>query len=160
VLKSVVEQDATMRDFYTEWDRYAVSVIDKEEYRSYLNSLSEDDRKLLDAKMNYYQIDLSSPGELVMPVILQLEYADGTKEEHRIPAEIWRMNDKAVSKVFMSTKELVRVVLDPHLETADVDRANNAWPPQAEPTRFQIFKQNQREVENPMQRDRRAKGGK
>jgi hypothetical protein len=54
---------------------------------------------------------------------------------------------------------LVRVVLDPHLETADVDRANNAWPPQAEPTRFQLFKQNQREGENPMQRDKRAKGG-
>ncbi len=158
--KSVVEQDATMRDFYTEWDRYAVSVIDKEEYRSYLNSLSDDDRKLLDAKKNYYQIDLSSPGELVMPVILQLEFLDGTKEEHRIPAEIWRMNDKAVSKVFISEKELVRIVLDPHLETADVDRANNSWPPQAAPTRFQLFKQTQREGENPMQRDRRAKGGK
>jgi hypothetical protein len=128
---------------------------------SYINNLAENERKLLDPKRNYYQIDLSSPGELVMPVILQLEFADGTKEEHRIPAEIWRMNDKSVSKVFVSDKELVRVILDPHLETADVDRANNHWPPQQQPTRFELFKDRQRGAEeNPMQRDRRARGVK
>ena len=159
--KSVVEQDSSMRDFYTEQDRYGVSILDKEEYQYYVNNLAENERKLLDPKRNYYQIDLSSPGELVMPVILQLEFADGTKEEYRIPAEIWRMNDKSVSKVFVSDKELVRVILDPHLETADVDRANNHWHPQQQPTRFELFKDRQRGAEeNPMQRDRRARGVK
>ncbi len=159
--KSIVEQDASMRDFYTDWDRYSVSVIDKEEYAQYLSQWSDEERKLLDPERNYYQIDFSSPGGLVMPVIVQLEFADGTKEEHRIPAEVWRMNEKKFSKVFISDKELVRVNLDPHLETADIDRSNNLWPPQSEPTRFELFKERSRgSSENPMQRDRRARGVK
>jgi hypothetical protein len=159
--KSIVEQDATMRDFYTDWDRYSVSVIDKEEYRQYLSGFSEEELALLDPKRNYYQIDFSSPGGLVMPVIIQLEFADGTKEEHRIPAEVWRMNEKQFSKVFISDKELVGVNLDPHLETADIDRSNNLWPPQHQPSRFELFKERGRGGgENPMQRDRRARGVK
>ena len=159
--KSIVEQDASMRDFYTDWDRYSVSVIDKEEYAQYLSQWSDEERKLLDPKRNYYQIDFSSPGGLIMPVIVQLEFADGTKEEHRIPAEVWRMNEKQFSKVFISDKELVRVHLDPHLETADIDRSNNHWPPQHVPSRFELFKERSRGGgENPMQRDRRARGVK
>lgn len=157
--KSIVEQDPTMRDFYTDWDRYEVSIIDKEEYALYLSQFSEEERKLLDPKKNYYQIDLSSPGGLVMPVILQLEFTDGSKEEHRIPAEIWLRNEKKASKVFISEKELVRVVLDPHLETADIDRNNNHWPAQHRPSRFELFKERGRGGgENPMQRDRRTRG--
>ena len=111
---------------------------------------------MLNSDLNYYQIDISSPGELVMPVILEFEYADGSKETHRIPAEIWKTNDKNVSKVFFSEKELVRVVLDPYLETADIDRDNNYWPPKQEPTRFELFKGSDRPSENEMQRAKRA----
>ena len=35
-----------------------------------------------------------------MPIIVELEYADGTKERQTFPAQIWRYNDKEVSKVF------------------------------------------------------------
>ena len=91
-----------------------------------------------------------------MPVILEFEYSDGSKEVNRIPAEIWKMNDKEVSKVFFSEKELVRVVLDPFLETADIDRNNNYWPPKQEPTRFELFKRRSYDRENPMQRAKRA----
>ena len=92
-----------------------------------------------------------------MPVIIELEFTDGSREEHRIPAEIWRANDRRVSKVFVTKKELTRIILDPHLEVADVDRANNYWPPKTEPTRFELFKESVKEPENAMQRDRRAK---
>lgn len=94
-----------------------------------------------------------------MPVILEFEFSDGTKETHRIPAEIWKKNDKKVSKVFTSKKELVRVVLDPTLETADTDRSNNYWPAKVEPSRFELFKGGSRygsSSENPMQRAKRA----
>ena len=91
-----------------------------------------------------------------MPVILQLEYSDRSKEDHRNRTEIWKMNDKEVSKVFFSEKELVRVVLDPFLETADIDRGNNYWPPKQEPTRFELFKRRSYDRENPMQRAKRA----
>ncbi|MCF8463339.1 MAG: M1 family metallopeptidase [Flavobacteriales bacterium] len=155
--QSVVEKDARTRDFYNnEYDRFKWTILDSEDYDRYMARLSENEKELLNSKLNYYQIDISSPGELVMPVILELEYSDGTKETHRIPAEIWKTNDKKVSKVFFSEKELVRVVLDPTLETADIDRNNNYWPPKQEPTRFELFKGIDRPDENPMQRAKRA----
>ena len=92
-----------------------------------------------------------------MPLILEFEFVDGTKEGLKIPAELWKSNNEQVSKVFVFDKELTRITLDPFLETADVDRNNNYWPARLEPTRFQLFKDRNRRQENPMQRDRRAK---
>lgn len=156
--QSMVEKDAKTRDFYNnEYDRFKWTILDSEDYDRYVARLSENEKELLESKLNYYQIDLSSPGELVMPVILEFEYSDGSKEVHRIPAEIWKQNDKNISKVFYSKKELVRVVLDPTLETADIDRSNNYWPPKQQPTRFELFKGFDRPDENPMQRAKRAK---
>ena len=155
--QSVVEKDAKTRDFYNnEYDPYKWTILDSEEYDKYLSRLDDEEKGFLKEGINYYQIDLSSPGGLVMPVILEFEYADGSKETHRIPAEIWKMNDKEVSKVFMSEKELVRVVLDPALEMADIDRSNNYWPARQQPTRFELFKSKDYNRENPMQRAKRA----
>ena len=154
--KSWAERDPKLHDFYNNYDPYKTTILDVEDYERYKKKMG-DDYNRIDPKLNYYQIDLSNKGELVMPVILEFEYTDGTKEEHRIPAEIWKQNDRNVSKVFVTEKELVRAVLDPHLEVADVDRSSNYWPPQIEPTRFQLFKDSQRKPENLMQRDRRAK---
>ena len=158
--ESMVEKDAKTRDFYNnEYDPYKWTILDSEDYENYVNRFDEKEKAMLELGLNFYQIDLSSPGGLVMPVILEFEFADGTKETHRIPAEIWKKNDKNVSKVFTSKKELVRVVLDPTLETADTDRSNNYWPAKVEPTRFELFKGGSRygsSSENPMQRAKRA----
>ena len=86
-------------------------------------------------------------------LIFELEYMDGSKKEVRIPAEIWKMSESTVTKVFASEKEIKTITLDPLLETADVDLANNNWPPRIVPTRFELFKQNQQSRgENPMQK--------
>ncbi len=155
--QSVVEKDAKTRDFYNnEYDPFKWTILDTEEYDRYMNRLDEKEKKIIEEGLNYYQVDLSSPGGLVMPVILEFEYADGSKETHRIPAEIWRKGDKEVSKVFMTKKEVVRIVLDPLLETADIDRNNNYWPAKVEPTRFELYKGSDRTEENPMQRAKRA----
>jgi len=88
-------------------------------------------------------------------VILEWEYADGTKEIERIPAEIWRNGDE-VTKVFIKQGEVVAITMDPYLETADVDLNNNAWPPRMQPSRFKIYKSKEWKKENPMQRMERA----
>ena len=158
--ESMVQKDAKTRDFYNnEYDPYKWTILDSEDYENYVNRFDEKEKAMLELGLNFYQIDLSSPGGLVMPVILEFEFSDGTKETHRIPAEIWKKNDKKVSKVFTSKKELVRVVLDPTLETADTDRSNNYWPAKVEPSRFELFKGGSRygsSSENPMQRAKRA----
>jgi hypothetical protein len=95
-------------------------------------------------------VDLKNVGGLVMPVILGVEYADGTSEELRIPAEIWRLNNTEVSKLIVTNKEVKSISLDPHLETADVNMENNFFPRRVLKSRFQLFKERQR-TRNPMQ---------
>ena len=151
------ESDPASIDFYTTYDPFLTSILDKEDYLNNIENLGEAELEILNADKNYYELQFSNLGGLVMPVILEFEYLDGTKEVVRIPAELWKSNNEQVSKVFVFDKELARVTLDPYLETADVDRNNNYWPARVEPTRFQLFKDRNRRQENLMQRDRRAK---
>jgi len=76
-----------------------------------------------------------------MPLIVEYTYADGTKENVTYPPEIWRKNDAEVSRVISSDKELVGIVVDPKLETADIDTTNNSWPIKDEKSDFDQFKE-------------------
>ena len=89
-----------------------------------------------------------------MPLIIEATFADGSTKVERIPAEIWRIEEQKVSKVFIYDKEVVSFRLDPFLETADTDLDNNTWPRQLQSTRYQLYKQEQTR-ENPMQRQQR-----
>ncbi len=86
-----------------------------------------------------YQVEFEKPGGLVMPIIVELTYADGTKEKKTFPAQIWMRNDNTIKKVFSSTQEIKSIKLDPDLETADVDTSNNSWP-KKEATKFAKMK--------------------
>ena len=88
---------------------------------------------------------------LVMPIVLDIEFEDGSHEELRIPAEIWRRNNQSVAKLIVTEQPIKSLVLDPHLETADVDLSNNYFPPRIEKSRFQLFKST-RQSRNEMQR--------
>ena len=95
-------------------------------------NLTDVRKEILDKEVYLCQVDLKMIGGLVIPVILKLEYEDGSNEEVRIPAEIWRMQneilEKTVSKVLVTNKSVKKIVLDPNLETADTDVSNNVWP--------------------------------
>jgi len=102
---------------------------------------------------HFYELTIQNDGGLVMPVIIEWTYTDGTTEVDRIPAEIWKTNDKEITKVFMKDKEVTGIVLDPFLETADIDRTDNYYPSRpAEPGRFEMFDRPRRSRQNPMQR--------
>jgi hypothetical protein len=154
IKEPMVIKDPSLLDFYNKYDPFDVTVLDEEEFEKYYNSLSEDEKKILKSNNNYYEIKFSNIGGLIMPIILEFEYADGTKEVKRIPPEIWRMRHDKVSKVFVTEKEVKNITLDPFLETADVNTNNNYWPPKTEPTRFQLFKQKMQMPKNPMQRQK------
>src|SRR6202012_1878076 len=94
---------------------------DREEYQKFVSTLNDKEKQFLSEGLNFYVVELKNLGGLVMPVIFEIEYTDGTKEEMRIPAEIWRYNNTQVSKLIVSKKEIKTLPLDPHLETADTD---------------------------------------
>jgi aminopeptidase N len=152
-LKTQVEADPEMRDFYTTYDPYQVTVIDQVEYDEYSAKLSDQEKELLASNTRYYQITVENKGGLIMPLIFELEFVDGTKKEIHIPAEIWKRSEPEVTKVFACANEVKSITLDPYQETADIDMANNYWPARPIPTRFELFKENnKRRQENPMQR--------
>lgn len=145
-----VETFPSLNDFYNTYDEFRVTAREREEFELYLKTLSEKEQALLALGLNFYVVDLRNAGGLVMPVILEIDYVDGTKDELRIPAEIWRLDNFKVSKLIVTKKEIRSITLDPHLETADIDLTNNYFPRRPVKSRFQIFKEGQK-PRNPMQ---------
>ncbi|MCR9247507.1 MAG: M1 family metallopeptidase [bacterium] len=141
-------------DFYNRFDELDVTPRDRAAFSRAMAGLDEGQKKLRAFDHNLFVLSFENKGGLVMPIILDVEYADGSHEEVRIPAEIWRRNEERVNKLLIREKEIVRVVLDPHLETADVNLDNNEWPPRLRPSRFELF-QSRRARRNPMQEARR-----
>ena len=100
----------------------------------------EDDINKLRTSNYFYEIEFEKPGGLVMPVIFELTYSDGSKKIIRYPAEIWRKNDDSFKKVLITEKEIKNIKLDPNEETADTDLSNNNWPKIELPSDFEMFK--------------------
>ncbi|MEL6675806.1 MAG: M1 family metallopeptidase [Bacteroidota bacterium] len=159
IKETVTERNPAMKDFYNEYDPSKVTFFDQTQYEKYYNSLSDEEKAMLASSDHFYQINFSNKGGLPMPVILQFVYTDGSYEDIRIPAEIWRMGSADITKVFRTEKEIQEIVLDPYRETADIDTSNNNWPPKAAPSRFELFKQRRFGPGgmNPMQQDRLMK---
>jgi len=156
-MERYADRDPSIKDFYSEYDPLEVTILDKKQHERYLDNLTDDEKEILNAGYNYYNLTFKNNGGLVMPVIVQFNFDDGTNEVIRIPAEIWRKNNEKVSKTFFFKKEVSEIVLDPFLETADVERDNNYWPSRPQPTRFDAFKSRSRGArENKMQRAKRA----
>lgn len=109
-------------------------------YREFQNKVDDDAIQQKHANTNFYELTLKNTGGLVMPVIIEWTFADGTKEKEYIPAEIWRHNEQQVTKVFAKSKEVVNIQLDPDKETADVEIENNVFPRQDVKSRFDQFK--------------------
>lgn len=153
-----VDEHPELRDFYSTWDSDTdVLPSEKKAYKEFVDSLKGWEKDLLDqyADANFYVVDFDNIGGLVMPIILEITYDDGSTEEVRIPAEIWRKNDKEVSKLFVTHKTIVSLQLDPHQETADVDTTNNRWPAEPIESRFKLHKPKE-DTNSPMREMRDA----
>jgi soluble cytochrome b562 len=151
-LKStLVDEKPELKDFYNGFDPLAVTAADQQRYAAYQKGLSPDQQQRLGDSQNFYELSLRNIGGLVMPVILQLTYADNSQEIRTIPAEIWRKNNAQVSKVIVTQKPVISFVLDPLQQTADTDLSNNAFPRQPAASRFELFQQQQQTPPNPMQ---------
>ncbi len=158
IKKTLNEEDPTINDFYTDYDPLETNALDDKEYQDYIDGLSEDERKILESGKNFYELKFENEGGLVMPVIFDFVYEDGTKETFRLPAEVWKLNHSSFTKIFPTDKKVVEVILDPYLELADVDRSNNYYPHKQEEDRFDLFQSRKKRTrDNPMQRDRKAK---
>jgi hypothetical protein len=140
----------SLKDFYDDFDKAAVLPSDQKKYEGLLKELTtaKIDPALLKTERNFYLIEFSNLGGLLTPLILKLDFADGSTEELKLPAEIWRFNTEKASKLIMTKKELTAVTFDPRQELVDCDLENNFWPRRPVKTKFQLFKEDA--AKNPM----------
>ena len=109
--------------------------------RTYLaDNFSKEERENLRDTKYFYEIIFEKPGGLVMPILAELTYEDGSVENKYYPAEIWRFNDKEVKKVLGSEKRITGIKIDPNGLTADVNTDNNSWPREKSDSKFESFK--------------------
>lgn len=143
-MRTWVERNTDVRDFYDENDEFTVTNKERNAYNSFLEGLEDWEREALDKAVseerNYYLVEFANKGGLVMPIILDVEYADGATEQIRYPAEIWRKSPKMVKKLLVTEREIVSLTIDPSMETADADLENNFYPRRLVPSRIESFK--------------------
>ncbi len=158
---TVVERDTSLMDFHTrrraglrEAERQAAQATPEVQAPPSPDDLEDWEREALHDTRHFYEVTFSNKGGLPMPIILQMKFEDGTDSVATIPAEIWRKGDASVKQVFVTDKPVQEMVLDPYLQTADVDLSNNHWPAgKSAPSRFSLYKQGQRpSPPNEMQR--------
>ncbi len=147
-IKFYTDADTVTRDFYWKYDR-GLANVDSVKYNKMRPGKippSEfpaftDEEKARYAGKYFYQLSFSNRGGLVMPVIVEFTFKDSTRQVDRIPAQIWRLDEKKVSKLYILDKEVASVRLDPLRETADIDESNNYWGDLPQPSKLQLFKQ-------------------
>ncbi|MCH2189617.1 MAG: M1 family metallopeptidase [Gammaproteobacteria bacterium] len=146
-----VDLNSDIEDFYDTHDRFTVTNADRNKYTQMLEDIDPREREALERAVkedkNYYVMNFSNLGGLVMPILLELTYTNGKTEELVLPAEIWRRSPKNVSKLIVTDKNevLESVVVDAGWETADVDIENNYYPRRFVPSRLEAFKKEKRE---------------
>lgn len=170
-IKFYTDKDLAARDFYWKYDRGLATVdttlapkampaparLPMEEFTAA--------EKEAYSKKYFYELNFSNKGGLVMPIIVEFTFKDGTKSIDRIPVQIWRLNEQKTSKFYVQDKEVASIKIDPMRETADIDEKNNFWGGSATPSKFQLFKmrsgaapaRGQSVGSNPMQLEKKSK---
>ncbi|MCF6353140.1 MAG: M1 family metallopeptidase [Cyclobacteriaceae bacterium] len=134
------DEDGNNKDFSNGPENLVITDTPDLYYGEYMNTVDDEAIRKKNAKKNFYELTLKNNGGLVMPVIIEWNYTDGTKEIEMIPAEIWRANENKVTKVFAKDKEVASIVIDPELRTADVNTENNVFPKKESKSRLEEFK--------------------
>lgn len=130
-----------LNDFYNTHDELNVTDGDRESFKKAMERLSEEERNILAMTKNFYIIKFKNIGGVVMPLIIEAEFEDGSKQTYSFPAETWRLDSNEVSKMIVSDKVVKSITLDPRDQIADADESNNTFPRTIKKSRFQVFKE-------------------
>jgi hypothetical protein len=139
------DADTSLRDFYWRYARGLATIDSSSKEVSMpaaaaIDTFTNQEKTSIAGNKNMYEITFSNKGGLVMPIIVEWTFKDGTTEIDRIPVQVWRKNENKVTKAFIKDKEVASIKLDPMRETADINESNNVWPTVATPSKFQLYK--------------------
>ncbi len=132
----------TAADFSNGPQEFTLTNTPDSNYGEFKNRVDDNAiRQKLESK-NIYEVTLKNTGGLITPVIIEWTFKDGSKEIERIPAEVWRLNEVEVKKIFVKEKEVTGMVIDPQFETGDVNTSDNVFPKKPAVSKFDQFKKN------------------
>ena len=131
--------DGNANDFSNGPQPLTLSIQRYKFYGEFLSKVDDNTIRQKLAGKNIYEVTFKNKGGLVTPLIIQWTYKDGTTEIEKIPAEVWRLNENQITKVFIKDKEVTNILFDPNFELADVNMINNAFPKNTE-SKFDRFK--------------------
>ena len=134
------DEDGNNKDFSNGPENLVITDTPDRYYGEFMNSVDDEAIRKKNAKKNFYELTFKNNGGLVMPIIIEWTYTDGTKETEMLPAEIWRSNESKVTKVFAKDKEVESIIIDPEQRTADVNTDNNVFPKKESKSRLEEFK--------------------
>ena len=79
----------------------------------YLNkNYNAEEKAALKNPKYFYEVEFDKPGSLMMPIIAELQFEDGTSETHKFPVQIWRRNNTTAKRVFATEKKVVKIQCD------------------------------------------------
>lgn len=145
-IKFYTDKDLAARDFYWKYARGLAQIdtaglADKTKPKRLPMEDFTEEEKVKYGNKFFYELNFSNKGGLVMPIIVEFTFKDGSKVVDRIPAQIWRHNEQKTSKFYVWDKEATSIQLDPMRETADIDESNNTWNRNPQPSKIQLFKE-------------------
>ncbi|MEJ6582168.1 MAG: M1 family metallopeptidase [Akkermansiaceae bacterium] len=151
-----VEENEGLKDFYDEPKKHKATEDEVKKFDEMIADLKPRERKLLNTTKSFTVVDFENRGGVIMPLLVELHLEGGKKQEEVIAAEIWKLDSQRVSKLFVTTKPVIKVVIDPGKQTADVNTTNNIWPPEVKEESFTLNPEN-KSFDNPMKEDRAKK---
>ncbi len=143
-IRFATDADTSLRDFYWRYDRGLAKVdttpVELAIPEAITDTLTTQEKIAIAGDKNIYELSFSNKGGLVMPIIIEWTFKDGSKTIDRIPVQVWRKNENKVVKTFVKDKAVESIKLDPYRETADINEANNSWPTVTTTSSFQLYK--------------------
>ena len=117
-------------------DKKALKIEEVKLLSDYVSTLTAEEKGTLKSPKYFYEVEFNKPGGLIMPILVEITYEDGTVDNYKYPAQIWRKNNDTVKKVYATEKAIKKIQIDPKLETADIDVTNNTWPKEEVKSKF------------------------
>ncbi|MRX39622.1 M1 family peptidase [Flavobacterium sp. LC2016-23] len=115
----------------------ALKVEDVKLLADYVNqTFSAEEKAGLKSPKYFYEVEFNKPGGMIMPILVEITYEDGSVQNFQYPAQIWRKNNDTAKKVYATEKAIKSIQIDPKLMTADIDVTNNSWPKVEQKSKF------------------------
>jgi len=107
----------------------ALKVEDFKPLADYIDqTFTAEEKATIKSPKYFYEVEFNKPGGMIMPILVEITYEDGSKDNYKYPAQIWRKSNETARKVYATAKAIKSIQIDPQLLTADIDVTNNSWP--------------------------------